>query len=197
MLKINVLNSIIHTIATNSLKTYNLRKPMREILISPLMLEKAKHKLTTINTRENLGLSKFGSEYDRILIGYIGEQIIMNYLNIETDSDTFDFDLLYNGKKLEVKTISCKFKPLPHYWCTVNSHDLNGVHKQTADYYIFLRILNDKSKGWILGGMTCKNFFEKGKFVPKGTDFGKFKFYKANATILPINQLVAIEQLLV
>ena len=170
---------------------------MREIQISPKMLAQAQKKLAAINAKENLGLSKFGSEYDRILVGYIGEQIIMEYLKIHTDSDTFDYDLLYHGKKLEVKTISCKFKPLPHYWCTVNSHDLKGVHKQTADYYIFLRILNDKSKGWILGSMACSDFFKKGKFVPKGTDFGKFKFYKANATILPINELMDIEKALI
>ena len=169
---------------------------MREIQISPKMLAQAQKKLAAINAKKNLGLSKFGSEYDRILVGYIGEQIIMEYLKIHTDSDEFDYDLLYRGKKLEVKTISCKFKPLPHYWCTVNSHDLKGVHKQTADYYLFLRILNDKSKGWILGGMACTDFFKKGKFVPKGTDFGKFKFYKANATILPINELVKIEEVL-
>lgn len=169
---------------------------MREIQISPKILAQAQKKLSAVNAKENLGLSKFGSEYDRILVGYIGEQIIMEYLKINMDSDEFDYDLLYHGKKLEVKTISCKFKPFPHYWCTVNSHDLKGVHKQTADYYLFLRILNDKSKGWILGGMPCVDFFKKGKFVPKGTDFGKFKFYKANATILPINELMDIEEVL-
>ena len=94
-------------------------------------------------------------------------------------------------KRLEVKTISCKFKPREDYWCTVNSHDLTGVHKQKADFYIFLRILNDKSIAWLLGYISCEEFFEKGEFIKKGRDFGDFKFVKANATILPISELTS------
>ena len=114
----------------------------------------------------------------------------MDFLSIDKNSDDFDFDLITKkGKRLEVKTITCKFKPKPDYLCTVNSHDLGGVHKQNADFYVFLRILNNFSKGWILGWISCKDFFEKGEFVKKGTNFGKFEFFKANATILPINKL--------
>lgn len=169
---------------------------MRELHINPAMVEKAQAKLEKLSTRSNLGLSKFGSEYDRILVGYVGEQIVIDFLGMAEYVDGFDFDLVYKGKRLEVKTISCKFKPFPDYLCTVNSHDLDGVHKQKADYYIFLRILNDKSKGWILGYMPCEEFFKKGKFVEKGTDFGKFQFFKANATVMPIADLHPIEGLL-
>ncbi|MGB3590185.1 MAG: hypothetical protein WBA16_00735 [Nonlabens sp.] len=150
----------------------------------------AKEKLRQVSHADHRNLSKFGSERDRILVGYIGEKIIMDYLRLEIDSDTYDYDLISNkGKRLEVKTITCKFKPKPDYWCTVNSHNLSGVHKQEADFYIFLRILNDYSKGWILGWKECKTFFEEGTYVEKGTDLGKFKFVKANATILPIEKL--------
>tara|TARA_Y100000592_G_C5384148_1_gene274911 strand:+ start:508 stop:879 length:372 start_codon:yes stop_codon:yes gene_type:complete len=114
----------------------------------------------------------------------------MDFLSINKNSNNFDFDLISKkGKRLEIKTITCKFKPKSNYLCTVNSYDLNGVHKQKADFYIFLRILNDFSKGWILGWISCSDFFKKGKFIKKGTDFGKFKFVKANATVLPINEL--------
>ena len=60
-------------------------------------------------------------------------------------------------KKLEIKTINCKFKPRPDFLCTVNSHDLSGVYKQNADF----------RKGWILGWIPCEEFFEKGEFVAK------------------------------
>jgi hypothetical protein len=163
---------------------------MKEVIISKNIIDYANRKLEHVNTKDNLGLSKFGSERDRILVGYIGEKIIMNFLDIDNDSDEYNYDLISKkGKRLEVKTITCKFQPKPDYWCTVNSHNLDGVHKQEADYYIFLRILNDYSKGWILGWIPCEKFFETGEFVEKGRDFGKFKFVKANATILPINQL--------
>ena len=162
---------------------------MIELIISKETISYAEEKIKSVK-KHSFGLSKFGSERDRILVGYIGEKIVMDYLNIKKDIDDYDFDLLSNkGKRLEVKTITCKFKPKPHYWCTVNSHDLDGFHKQNADYYIFLRILNDFSKGWILGWISCHDFFKKGKSIKKGKDFGKFKFVKANATILEINKL--------
>lgn len=163
---------------------------MIEILITQDIIDHASTKLEHVNTRDNLGLSKFGSERSRILVGYIGERILMKYLGLKNDNDKYHYDLISNkDKKLEVKTITCKFKPKPDYWCTVNSHDLSGVYKQNADYYIFLRILNDYSKGWILGWISCEEFFKKGEFIPKGKDFGKFQFVKANATILSINEL--------
>lgn len=163
---------------------------MIEVLINSSVIEYAQKKLSCIETNDKLGLSKFGSEKNRILVSYIGEKIIMDFLAIKEDSDDYNFDLISNkGKKLEVKTITCKFKPPPHFLCTVNSHDLDGVHKQDADYYIFLRILNDYSKGWILGWIPCSDFFKHGQFAEKGTDFGKFKFEKANATTLEISKL--------
>ena len=168
---------------------------MIEVTISQETIDYAEKKLQKVLTKKNLGLSKFGSERDRILVGYIGEKIIMDFLDLEKDIDNYEFDLISKkGKKLEIKTITCKFKPKEDYWCTVNSHDLDGVHKQNADYYIFLRILNDFSKGWILGWISCLDFFAHGKFVKKGTDFGKFNFIKANATILPINKLNNFEK---
>ena len=135
-------------------------------------------------------LNKFGSEKERTVIGYLGEELVKNFLNITNITDSYDYDLQYKGYKLEVKTISCKFKPLSDYLCTVNSHDLNNVHKQNADYYIFTRIVNDKSKGWVLGYMKCKEFFEKGTFIKKGTKvISNVNFEYANATTLEINKL--------
>ena len=40
-----------------------------------------------------------------------------------------------------------------------------------------------------LGGALVPIFLKNGEFVSKGKDFGKFKFIKANATVLPINKL--------
>ena len=163
---------------------------MVEIKINKTDVDFAKNKLQNIKFKDNVKSSKFGYEKNRILNGYIGERVIMNFLNIKTDTDNYDYDLISNkGKKIEVKTINCKFKPLPSYLCTVNSHSLERVHKQKADYYVFVRILNDYSKAWVLGWICCKDFFYKGRFVPKNTNFGKFKFVTSNATVLEINKL--------
>ena len=138
---------------------------------------------------KKLALNKFGSEKDRILLGYIGENLVSDFLGL-IQADTYDYDLLSNkGKRLEVKSISCKFKPKPHYLCTVNSPIINQDNRQQTDFYIFVRILADNSKGWILGYIKPNEFYEKGDFAEKGKDFGKFKFKKASATTLPISKL--------
>lgn len=129
---------------------------------------------------------------DTIDIGYLGEIIVANMLGLDTGDNTFEYDLISKkNKKLEVKSITCKDKPFMNYLATVNSHleDDVVVHKQNADYYIFTRIHNDLSKAWIVGWISCDEFFKLGTFVPKGTDFGTFKFELANATVLEINKL--------
>ena len=95
----------------------------------------------------------------------------------------------YDEKRIFEGYVGERIKPKPNYLCTVNSHKIDGIHKQKADYYIFLRIKNDYSLAWILGWYSCEDFFNAGTFVPKGKDFGKFKFIKANATVLEIDKL--------
>tara|TARA_R110001606_G_scaffold152810_1_gene293716 strand:- start:3136 stop:3633 length:498 start_codon:yes stop_codon:yes gene_type:complete len=162
---------------------------MIEYNISANNIDSAKRRLNLVTKFSN-NLSKYGSEKKRIFEGYLGEEIISDFLGISKVDDTYEFDMISNkGKKIEIKTVSCSFKPKPDYLCTVNSHTEKYVHKQDADYYIFLRIMNDYSVGWILGWIPCSEFFNIGTFVKKNTDFGKFRFTKANATVLEINRL--------
>lgn len=162
---------------------------MIEVKIKEQHLTTSLKRLNEVNIKTNTP-SKFGYENKRIYEGYIGEELVRDLLNIELISDTYDYDLISNkGKKIEVKTVSCKFKPKPNYLCTVNCHSLKEKNKQKADYYIFVRIRNDYKVGWVLGWIKCKDFYKKGVFVEKGKDFGNFKFTKANATTLQIKDL--------
>jgi hypothetical protein len=169
---------------------------MVEIIISKEMISKATQRVDKFQFDESKGMSRFGSEKERTLFGYLGEEMVIQYLKIDVAEEDYEFDLLYRSKKMEVKSVSCKFKPPSHYLCTVNSYDLSGVHKQEADYYIFCRILNDKSKGWILGFIECDQFFKKGTFVPKGSNvFPGQRFDKANATVMRIEELRPVKDL--
>ena len=169
---------------------------MVEIITTKRMIDTVNRKIEKFHFDKEKGLSRFGSEKERTYYGYLGEQIVMAYLGINIDNDDHNYDLTYKEFKLEVKSISCKFKPLQHFLCTVNSYNLTGIHKQYADYYVFTRILNDKSKGWILGYIDCDKFFKIGRFVPKGTELVKdVRFVKANATVLEINRLKPIQEL--
>jgi len=160
-----------------------------ELNINKDLIKIAENRANSVNVLSKK-LSKYGSEKKRIFEGYLGEEIIKDFLKINKTQDKYNYDFISNkGKKLEVKTVSCSFKPLENYLCTVNSHSEKYTHKQKADYYIFLRIIKDYSKCWILGWIECDLFFKKGKFIQKGTDFNKFKFTKANATVLEIKEL--------
>ena len=167
-----------------------------ETNISKELINRAEERIDSLNFNRT-EMSKFGSDKKRTLIGYIGEYMVMDFLDVKNEIDDFDYDIIYNGMKVEIKTISCKFKPFSHYLCTVNSHSLHGIHKQNADYYIFTRIINDLSKGWILGFIKCTDFFKRGKFNKKGSNIvSGITFSKANATTLPIYKLDSIKKML-
>ena len=163
---------------------------MIEILITESMLHSAKLKAENVKNQKTDIPSKFGYNHDMILTGYLGEQLILKYLKTAIDVDDYQYDLLYNGLKIEVKTIACKFKPKEDYLCTVNSRNDNVMTKQDADYYIFTRIQNDMSRGWILGYMKCKEFFEKGTFISKGNKVADgVEFRRSSGTCLEISKL--------
>lgn len=166
---------------------------MIDIDIKKNHLQTSLDRLNQINVISNKP-SKFGYEKKRIYEGYIGEELVKEYLSIKSITDTYNYDLISaKGKKLEVKTVSCKFKPKLNYLCTVNCHSLEQKNIQNADYYIFVRIRNDYKVGWILGWISCDEFYKKGTFVEKGTDFVAFNFSKANATVLEIKYLNTFE----
>ena len=166
-----------------------------ERIISKYMIDRAYHRLENFifNRKEQ---SKFGADKERTLVGYVGEFMVMEHLKVDDGDDDYEYDIIYRNKKIEIKSISCKFKPHLDYLCTVNSFDPNGMHKQDADYYIFTRIKNDLSEGWILGFIKCKEFFEKGLFVKKDSNvIPGVRFSRANATTLPIIELNPIENI--
>lgn len=167
---------------------------MVEVEITDRMLAWAKKRVDRIEFGGK-DLHKFGSEKDRTLTGYVGEVVVMRALNIRRVVDGYDSDLEYHGKRLEVKTVSCKFAPPPHFLCTVNSCEVEGVHKQKADLYVFVRVRVDFKVGWVLGYIPCADFFERGRFVKKGEKVAGITFEKANATVLPISDLTPIGSL--
>lgn len=100
---------------------------------------------------------------DGNLSGFLGEMIVANYLGINI-LDTYDYDMVKDGIKIDVKTKRCTTTPKPHYDCTV--YGLNTTQK--CDQYWFVRILHDFSKAWILGYCGKKDFFEKCKKYKSG-----------------------------
>jgi hypothetical protein len=165
---------------------------MERITIDADMLRAAGDRLDVLAfDAQKRGAHQYGSEVERTIGGYIGEQAVATYLDAGDPEDDYEFDFDYFGHKLEVKTIVCTSEPRPHYLCTVNSCDLDGVRKQHADWYVFVRVLKNHSAAWIVGTIRCEDFFARGRFVPKGSKIDNgVTFSKANATVLEIAELL-------
>ena len=98
------------------------------------------------------------------LAGFLGEIIVRETLGYKSDS-TYDYDLVDpKGLKIDVKTKRTTVTPKPDYDCSVAAFNT----KQKGDKYIFVRVLGDLSKGWILGEMNKEEYFESARYMRKG-----------------------------
>ena len=165
-----------------------------EVKITQGMKDFAERKFKRIKIDPSKNLNRFGSEGKRIFEGYLGEAMVCSHFHME-DVDDYEYDSMLNNNKIEIKTISGKFKPPPYYLATVNSCLEGEQRKQNSDYYVFTRILNDYSLGWIVGFIECDEFFRIGHFVKKGETYENMLFEKADATCARINELNDISSL--
>lgn len=131
---------------------------MIELSISVEMIDRAKMKADNLGILNNSIRKGKGN-----FVGFLGEEVVANYLGVKT-SNTFDYDLLYHGKTIDVKTKECSTPPRPYYDCSISGSNTF----QKCDQYIFVRILSDYSKAWILGKKDKQDFFKSAKFHKKG-----------------------------
>ena len=132
---------------------------MIEIDITKDMIEQCKAKAEDIGRLKNSITKGQGN-----LAGIVGEYVTHQHLKGSEWQNTYDYDLIENNKKIDVKTKRCSSKPRDNYDCSVAETSLH----QGCDEYIFVRILNDLSKAWILGRMGRDAFFKKAKHMKKG-----------------------------
>lgn len=95
--------------------------------------------------------------------GYIGQALVAKHLDAQ-DIDDFQFDLIKDGVRFEVKTKRCTSKPRLDYDCSVSESNTS----QQCDYYVFVRVMEDLSKAWILGKKTRKEYYQQSRFCMKG-----------------------------
>ena len=132
---------------------------MIEVEITDEMILEARGSAKELG-RLNNSIEKGGGN----LAGFIGEILVRETLGYKRES-TYDYDLVDpKGLKIDVKTKRTTVPPKPDYDCSVAAFNT----KQKCDKYIFVRILSDLSKGWILGEMYKKEYFDSARYMPKG-----------------------------
>ena len=131
---------------------------MVEIIPSGSQLIKANKKAKELGLLNNSIRSGEGNIY-----GFLGEILVSEYINAIIEN-TYDYDVIKNGIKIDIKTKCCTSKPLENYFCSVAAFNTT----QKCDVYIFVRILENFSKAWILGGRTKIKSFQEAKFFKAG-----------------------------
>ena len=99
--------------------------------------------------------------------GALGEIVVNDYFKKIREVDftsTYDYDMIIDGKKVDVKAKQCNTTPLPEYLCSISSFNT----KQKCDFYFFCRVKKDFSKCYILGYISKKRFYKEAFFKKKG-----------------------------
>ena len=157
---------------------------MIEVEITPELIERAKKKTATVGVLQG---SITGSASH--VVGAIGELIVAD-LTGATEASTHDYDLLLDGRRIDVKTKRCRTRPFPHYDCSVAAHG----SKQDCDSYVFVRVKIDGTKAWVLGQVDKRTFYEKATHHRRGDiDPDNGFVFKADCYNLPIKELEDVE----
>lgn len=98
--------------------------------------------------------------------GRLGELALAKHLGIEVQDD-YSYDLVKDGKTIEVKTKRRSVDPQEHYDVSV----AETSRHQRPDVYAFISITLDDRKVkrvWLCGYMDCDQYFATAKKMKKG-----------------------------
>jgi len=142
---------------------------MQSLKFNQKMIDQASQWANDLGGIKN-SITRGGGNY----AGRLGELALAKHLSVEVE-DHKDYDLIYNGEMVEVKTKRRATKPKSNY--TVN---IAATSKhQNPDKYAFLSLeYADRDSGgnysdlqhiWLCGYKSSEQFFEEAEFWPKGT----------------------------
>lgn len=143
-----------------TLENYNNR--IIELPVTPEIIEWAKVAADRLGKLENSITDGAGS-----LVGYIGKGLVAKYFGIPLKQVYLDAPLSYDkdfhvlekgiSVKVHTKKITAGYTPQLDYECTICGYN----PKQECDWYVFVRVSSDLTKGWIVGCSPKDEFFQK------------------------------------
>jgi hypothetical protein len=156
-----------------------------EVNITNVMVNKARKKVKEMGTLKNSITMGMGN-----LVGFIGEEVAMYVLKKQAANvvhiNTFDYDIIANGIRIDVKSKSTSVPPLPHYSNSVANFNTT----QDCDVYAFVRVKKDLTTAWWCGVIDKDRFFKDAVFMKKGQLDADNKYViKADCYNLPISGL--------
>jgi hypothetical protein len=155
---------------------------MIKLEITPGQIERAKN-LYSFNTLKNSIKEGEGN-----LTGAIGEIIAFDYYEqqdkLVIHSGDFNFDLLIDGSKIEVKTMEHNAPPRAEYECNLSLFNA----EQKCDYYLFLDVNSSHSTSYIKGYVSKERLKKIRQLRLKGEKHGSFE-YRCDTFIVLNGQL--------
>ncbi len=123
--------------------------------------------------------------------GALGEILVRDLLGYR-QINTADYDLYTDqGIRIDVKTKRCTSAPKPFYECSITAHGA----LQACDEYIFVRVLNNLRKAWILGRISKDEYFANAIRHKKGEQDERNNFtFKSDCYNLAIEDLWPIQK---
>jgi hypothetical protein len=97
-------------------------------------------------------------------VSKLGELLVQHRLPHSELKSTYDYDLVVDGHTVDVKTKRCTSPPRIDYDCSIAA--FNTI--QGCEYYVFVRILEDMTRAWLLGGIRKDRYFELATFCRQG-----------------------------
>jgi len=155
---------------------------MIKLQITESQIERAK-KLYSFNELKNSIKNGEGN-----LTGAIGEIVAFDYYQeqdkLVIHSGDFNFDLLIDGSKIEVKTMEVNATPKEYHECNVSLYNA----EQQCDYYLFLNVDSNHSTAYIKGYVSKQRFKKIRQLRLKGEKNGSFE-YTCDTFVVLNNQL--------
>jgi hypothetical protein len=109
-------------------------------------------------------------------VGYIGEWAVSEVLG-GSRVNTPDYDILWDGKRIEVKTKERNVPPRGDFNASIPAFNT----KQKCDFYAFVSVLSNGKGAWYLGKIGRGDFYSKATFSKKGEPDGSNKNFKFRA----------------
>ena len=139
-------------------------------------------KYSLIEGRRLKGLNNSITKGRGSAAGVLGEVALARYLKTQRPEQfSFDYDLLYNGKKIEVKTKRRTADPKPCYEVSVAKTSDHQRH----DVFAFLSLTFEKQQGkryrklkaiWLCGFYHREQYYRDARVIRKGEADGNNGF---------------------
>jgi hypothetical protein len=138
-----------------------------QLNITPTMLHRAQVRAAEMGVLKNSILAGQGS-----IAGFLGEDLFAAAFPASIARQSFDYDLIFDGHRVEVKSVQTEVVPMRHFQAHVAAYNT----RQDADIYVFARICLSMARGWLMGWIWKKDWLKKARFAAAGDTDGTWVY---------------------